>query len=359
MLPDDYSAPFWLPGGHLQTLYPYFFAPRPFVSYQRERLELADGDFLDLDWTPATQGTLPQNMPRQNMAQPAPLVVLFHGLEGNAQAFYVRNLMWAVSQAGWRGVVVHFRGCSGTPNRLPRAYFAGDSAEIHHVLQHLRSQHHAQFFDGQIFDGQIFNGRLFAVGYSLGGNALLRFAGEQAYKASSLLDACVAVSVPFQLAVAGRTLDTGVEQLIYTRHFLRTLKRKAGDKCRQFPGLFNEQRLRKANSLWAFDEYYTAPAHGFASADDYWARAASLPVLRDIRIPTLLVNARNDPFYPAYALPTAQQVSPTTVCEFYPQGGHVGFPAGCFPGHAGWLPQRILRFFGLQSNGNANGNANK
>ena len=339
---DNYSAPFWLPGGHLQTLYPYFFAPKPFVPYQRERLELADGDFLDLDWTPA----------RQDATQPAPLVVLFHGLEGNAQAFYVRNLMWAVLQAGWRGVVVHFRGCSGTPNRLPRAYFAGDSAEIHHVLQHLRSQHNDRLFDNRLFDG-----RLFAVGYSLGGNALLRFAGEQADKASSLLDACVAVSVPFRLAVAGQTLDTGVEHLIYTRHFLRTLKKKARDKCRQFPGLFNEQRLREANSLWAFDEYYTAPAHGFASADDYWARAASLPVLRDIRIPTLLVNARNDPFYPAHALPTAQQISPTTVCEFYAQGGHVGFPAGCFPGHVEWLPQRILRFFGLQSNGSENDNA--
>lgn len=316
-----YSAPSWLPGGHLQTLYPYFFAPRPAITYQRERLELADGDFLDLDWT----------LPEQPAPTPtlSPLVALFHGLEGNAQAFYARNLMQAVTQAGWCGIVVHFRGCSGVPNRLPRAYFAGDSAEIGRVLHYLRTRH---------------DGPLFAVGYSLGGNALLRFLGEQDIHAQTIINAAVTVSAPFRLAVAGTTLDTGISRFIYTRHFLHTLKQKAQEKCQRFPHLFDQNALSKARTLWAFDQYYTAPAHGFSSADDYWQHAASMPVLPNISIPTLLINARNDPFYPAHALPTAEQVSATTLREFYAEGGHVGFPAGRFPAHARWLPERILDF---------------
>lgn len=313
---STYIAPAWLPSGHLQTLYPYLFASRPKVSYRRERWELSDGDFLDADWLDGNAHS--------------PLVVLFHGLEGNSQGYYALQLMQKVQQQGWRGVVVHFRGCSGTPNRLPRAYFAGDSVEIEGVIQRLRQKH---------------AGILYAVGYSLGGNALLRWMGEQTFRAQSMLTAAVAVSAPLNLSAAGHTLDRGISRLLYVKHFLRGLKSKALNKAKQYPDLFDYTAIQTANTLKQFDHSFTAPAHGYLNADDYWTRAASFPVLKDIQVPTLLINARNDPFLPEDTLPTPQQVSAQVSMDFPKTGGHVGFVSGCFPGHSRWLPTRIIQFF--------------
>ena len=311
-----YRAPWWLPGGHVQTLYSYFFIRRPRVSYRRERWELADGDFLDLDWL--------DGPPR------SPLLALFHGLEGNSQGFYARALMAAVRAQGWRGVVAHFRGCSGAPNRLPRAYFAGDSGDIDTVLMRLKAAHAGA--------------ALHAVGVSLGGNALLKWLGEQGAAAADVLGRAVAVSAPVDLAAAGNALDRGFNRRVYTAHFLRSLRRKALAKLRRHPGLYDARAVAGVRSLRAFDDLVTAPLHGYRDADDYWRRASSKPGLAHVRVPTLLINARNDPFLPPHVLPGSAEVAPQVTLEYPAQGGHAAFPGAPFPGHIGWLPARILRF---------------
>ena len=313
----EYQAPAWLPGGDLQTVYPYLFAAVPQVDYRRERWELPDGDFLDLDWVDA--------------AADAPLVVLFHGLEGNSRGFYARAMMHAVKQRGWRGVVVHFRGCSGEPNRLPRAYFAGDSAEIDYILKRLQ-QHNG-------------HAALYAVGVSLGGNALLKWLGEAGESATAVIKRAVAISAPVDLTAAGHTLDKGINRHFYTAKFLRTLKQTALQKLDTYPALYARKKVEAISSLYAFDDLVTAPLHGYQGADDYWRRASSKPGLIHVRVPSLLINARNDPFMPGSALPGPAEVSSAITLDFPAQGGHVGFLEGPFPGNVNWLPQRVLDFF--------------
>lgn len=310
-----YHAPYWLPGGHLQTILPHLLASRPRLPYQRERVELADGDFIDLDWL--------DNTPT------APLLVVFHGLEGNAHGYYVLALMHAAQQAGLSGVVVNFRGCSGTPNRLGRAYFAGDSAEIGDILGLLRHRFPQR--------------PLHAAGYSLGGNALLLWLGQQGAQACPIIQSATAVSAPLDLTAAGNTLDRGANRWLYTRHFLRTLKQKVLAKHPRFPDLYDIDNIRHAQCFRDFDDHFTAPVHGFRDAADYWRKASSLPWLKHIQLPTLIINAKNDPFMPASALPEQNAVSPFVTLEFPAQGGHVGFP-GPYPGDVRWLPERILRF---------------
>jgi len=258
-------------------------------------------------------------------------VVLFHGLEGNSQSHYAVALMAALQKTGSRGVVIHFRGCSGELNWLPRAYHSGDSAEIDWILRRLRQRHPAA--------------PLYAVGVSLGGNALLKWLGERREDAARILRAAVAVSAPVDLMAAGDALGHGFN-LLYARHFLATMKRKSMIKLARFPCLFDGEKLRAANTLRAFDDLVTAPLHGYRNTDDYWTRASSKPLLRNIAVPTLLVNARNDPFLPQRALPQAHEVSAAVTIEFPEAGGHAGFVAGTLPGHLDWLPQRILGYFG-------------
>ena len=312
-----YRPPRWLPGGHLQTLYPLLLkghGPR----YRRQRWETPDGDFLDADWTIAP-------------AQPdAPVVVLFHGLEGSSGSHYARALMRAVAARGWAGVVPHFRGCSGEPNRLPRAYHSGDADEIDWILATVK-----QYVDGR---------PLFAAGVSLGGNALLRWAGSQPDRARQMLDRCAAVCAPLDLMAAGHALGRGFNR-VYTRHFLRTLIPAALAKAHRFPGTINTVRTRTARTLYQFDDAVTAPLHGFAGVEDYWTRASAKPWLGRIQLPTLVINASNDPFLPAHALPPVADVSPWVTLEYPAAGGHVGFVSGPFPGNLRWLPERLLGFF--------------
>ena len=320
----NYIAPSWLPGGHAQTIYAAVAAPRPHVAYRRERWDTPDGDFIDLDWLIQDSGSGLRD------SEKTPLVVLFHGLEGSSRSHYALAMMHAVRARGWRGVVVHFRGCSGELNRLPRAYHSGDSAEIDWILRRLKRQSpHAP---------------LRAVGVSLGGNALLKWLGEQREHAAGIISAAAAVSAPVDLMAAGNALGHGFN-LIYARHFLATMKRKSLIKLGRFPGLFDGEQVRAANTLRTFDDLVTAPLHGFRNTDDYWTRASSKPLLRDIAAPTLLVNARNDPFLPQAALPQAHEVSAAVTVEFPAAGGHAGFVSGAFPGRHDWLPQRILDFF--------------
>ncbi len=311
-----FRAPFWLAHGHAQTIYAYYFARREHVRFRRERLTTPDGDFIDLDWL--------------DNPQQAPLVVLFHGLEGNSAGHYAQSLMAAVQKRHWRGLVVHFRGCSGEPNRLARAYHSGDSDEIDWILRTL-----AQRFPHQ---------PLFAVGVSLGGNALLKWLGEQGHEAGGIIRGAAAVSAPMDLPAAGRTLDRGFNKLSYTRHFLVTLRAKALQKVAQHQLTIDRQSLRRADTLHRFDELFTAPLHGFRNADDYWQRASSKPLLQRITVPTLIINALDDPFIPSASLPQQNEVSSAVTLEYPRHGGHVGFVAGAFPGHLRWLPERLLAF---------------
>ena len=319
-VPPTYQAPPWLPGGHAQTVYPIAIKPdgHPF---RRERWDTPDGDFIDIDWNSHAGPAAPEGQ--------TPLLILFHGLEGSSGSHYARALMHALTGAGWGGGVVHFRGCSGEANRLPRAYHSGDSEEIDWILRRIHAAHPGR--------------ALYAVGVSLGGNVLLKWLGERGAAARDIVKAAAAVSTPFDLAASGHHLARGANRL-YTLYFLATLKPRSLAKLRRHPGLFDENRLRQARTLHAFDDVVTAPLHGFANADDYWRRASSKPWLRSIDVPTLLINARNDPFLPAHALPGADEVSPAVTRDFPATGGHVGFVSGAWPGNLDWLPQRLMHF---------------
>jgi predicted alpha/beta-fold hydrolase len=319
-----FRAPFWLPGGHAQTIHAATWVPRAPVTYWRDRWETPDFDFIDLDWVDNPHQELAFDQPNET-----PLVVLFHGLEGSSNSHYARALMHAVSAHGWRGVVVHFRGCGGEVNRLPRAYHSGDSTEIDWVLRRLRSTRSAP---------------LYVAGVSLGGNALLKWLGEQGADAQSIVTRAAAVSAPVDLAAAGDALGRGFN-MIYTRNFLTTMKAKTLLKMKRYPALCDKRRMQAARTLRVFDDIVTAPLHGFKGVDDYYARASSKPFLKSIAAPTLILNARNDPFLPAPFLPTAQEISASVQLETPATGGHVGFVSGRFPGNITWLTQRLIRFF--------------
>jgi len=308
----SYEAPWWLPGGHLQTIFAAL-APAPQVSYRRERWETPDGDFIDLDWAGET----------------GPVLALFHGLEGNSASPYARAIAAQALALGWRCVVPHFRGCSGELNRLPRAYHSGDSEEIAWILEALAAR----------------TGMLYGCGISLGGNALLKYLGEQGEDA--VVRKAIAISAPLDLAAAGGALDAGLSREIYTRIFLRTLKTKTYAKLHRKQIAIDAGRLKRARTFWEFDDIVTAPLHGFLGADDYWARASSGPWLGRIRVPTLVLNARNDPFLPEAALEAAaRQASSSLLLEFPRTGGHAGFLEGPFPGRHTWLPRHLVQFLG-------------
>ncbi|MEJ7670867.1 MAG: alpha/beta fold hydrolase [Casimicrobiaceae bacterium] len=259
------------------------------------------------------------------------MVALFHGLEGSAGSHYALALMAHLALMGWRGVVPHFRGCGGEPNRQPRAYHSGDHEEIGAMLATLASRREG-------------GAPLFAVGVSLGGSALLNWLGRAGASARQTLTAAAAVSAPLDLTAAGIAIGRGVNR-IYTHHFLHTLKPKALAMDARFPGLLDRRRLRTVRTIWEFDEAVTAPLHGFAGADDYWARGSSKPWLATIAVPTLVLNARNDPFVPLQSLPAADEVSEAVVLEQPATGGHVGFMTGPAPGRLDWLPRRLTAFF--------------
>ncbi len=322
LVASSYVAPPWLPGAHLQTIVPARFMRLPVVRYRRERWDTHDGDFIDIDFAlPAPE------------ANDAPVLVLFHGLEGDSHSHYARATMRWFADHGWRGMVVHFRGCSGEANRLPRAYHSGDSDEGDWILRAV----HARWPDA----------RLHAVGISLGGNMLAKWAGEQGAGAS-FVAAAASIGSPLDLAAGGAALGRGFN-MIYTRMFLTTLKSKALSKLQRFPDIARDgeytQRLRASRNLYEFDNEYTAPLHGFRDTEDYWDRASAKPWLKAVRIPYLVLNARNDPFVPAASLPREEQVSDTVELEQPAQGGHIGFARGPWPGRIDFIPERLHRFF--------------
>ena len=312
----NYHAPRWLAGGHAQTIWPALFAQRfrgPAPSFRRERWRTPDADFIDVDW----QG--------EDLRQP--LLVLFHGLEGSSASHYAQAFAHWAREHGWRFAVPHFRGCSGELNLAPRAYHSGDFEEIGWVLTRLRTMH---------------GGPIAAVGVSLGGNALLRWAEEAGESAPQTVRAVAAVSSPIDLAAGGHAIGRGFNRQVYTRMFLRSMKPKALRKLAQHPGLFSRERLLAARDLYEFDNVFTAPLHGFRDTDDYWRRGSAQPHLHLIRVPALVLNARNDPFVPADCLPRARDVGAFVTLWQPAHGGHVGFSGGRWPGHVHTLPEQVM-----------------
>lgn len=299
---EGYCSPWWLPGRHAQTIYPYLRLRRPPPDLRRERVETSDGDFVDFDWLPGD----------------GPVVALFHGLEGSSRSHYASAILAAAAARGWRAVVPHWRGCSGEPNRLPRAYHSGDHEETGWMMETIRAR--------------IGDAPAFAIGVSLGGSALLNLLGRGGGK---MLSAAAAVSAPIDLPAAGAALDRGLNR-IYALNFLKTLVPKAAAKGQCGHGI---------RTMREFDDLVTAPVHGFKGVDDYWSRASSKPWLKAIALPTLVLNARNDPFVPGDSLPGPEEVSGAVTLEQPRGGGHVGFTSGPFPGRLDWLCNRLFGFF--------------
>jgi len=317
---NDYSAPRWLIGGNAQTIWPALFGrsyegARP--VFRRERWSTPDGDFVDVDW--------------QGDDTNAPLLVLFHGLEGSSTSHYALAFAEWTRSHRWRYAVPHFRGCSGELNLAPRAYHSGDFEEVGWILRRMRTVH---------------RGPIAAVGVSLGGNALLRWVEEAGASAAAEVRAVAALSSPIDLAAGGKAIGIGFNRQVYTRLFLRTMKAKALAKLAQHPGLFDRERMLAARDLFDFDNVFTAPLHGFRDTDDYWARGSAKPHLHRVRIPALVVNARNDPFVPAESLPRAHEVGSHVQLWQPAHGGHVGFPAGFGRGHVHTLPDRVMAWIG-------------
>ena len=319
---NGYRAPWWLPGGNVQTIWAALGARRHLgdpPTWRRERWDTPDADFVDVDHS--IHAAPPQ----------APLLVLFHGLEGSSASQYAIAFADFTRAMGWAMAVPHFRGCSGELNWGPRAYHSGDFEEIDWMLKRLAKQQPAR--------------PVLAVGVSLGGNALMRWAGEMGESAAETVKAVAAVCSPLDLAAGGHAIGQGFNRLVYTRMFLNSMVPKALEKWAQHPGLFSREALLAARDLYGFDNVFTAPLHGFRDTDDYWARASAKPVLADIRVPALALNALNDPFVPAQSLPTASQVGRGVTLWQPAQGGHVGFPAAQgmlrFPGHVRTMPNAV------------------
>jgi predicted alpha/beta-fold hydrolase len=343
-------VPVWLPDRQSQTLFGALAAPVNRIRFVRERVDTPDGDFIDLDWnapalqlrarrqqdptlahTAAVRWMTPADQERLHPGRTQPALILLHGLEGSSHSRYSQSLAQHFLASGWLVVVAHVRGCSGFPNRLARAYHSGDSEEIKFILKTIRQRApQAQWH---------------AIGVSLGGNALLKTLGETPAQLN-WLQAAAAVSAPLDLVAAGNHLSDNVfNREIYSRYFLRTLKPKVLEKSRRFPGMIDVMRLNQARDLRDFDNAYTAPMHGFRDAADYWHQSSSKPWLKHILTPTLVLNARNDPFLPEQVLPGPAYGSAHVVFHQPALGGHVGFVTGMWPGNLTWLPNRLAAFF--------------
>jgi predicted alpha/beta-fold hydrolase len=284
------------------------------VPLRRERWELPDGDFVDLDWLDG---------PAE-----APLLAVLHGLEGSSSAHYIRGILAEARARQWRAVALNFRGCSGELNRLVRSYHSGETRDLGELVRRVRPT--------------------FLAGCSLGGNVLVKWLGEQG--ASAPVSAAVAISVPFDLLACARTLDgPGFWQWVYRTRFLRTLKRKALEKLALFPGAYDGERVRNSHTLFEFDDALTAPVHGFAGAPDYYAQSSSGPYVARVRVPLLLISALDDPFIPGETVP--REGTDFVTVERWPRGGHLGFIEG--PPWRYYAERRAMEFLERSSGARA------
>lgn len=291
---SSFSPPRWARSPHTQTCLPRLFRRVP-LNYQRERLELSDGDFVDID--------------RINQGNDR-AVILNHGLEGSSESRYIRGMARALSQSGFDVFAWNYRGCSGTLNRLPRSYHSGETGDLHQVVLHARSLGYRS---------------LSLIGFSLGANVTLKYLGEQGSAATSLISSAVVFSAPCDLKESAQRLSER-KQLLYMYYFAQTLRQKLRARFAQFPELGDVKDIERCHTFFDFDSYYTAPAHGFRDAQEYWNRCSSAQYLTAIEIPTLIVNALDDPCLGPKCSP-AEIVKklPKVYLESPRWGGHNGF----------------------------------
>ena len=315
--PRAFRPAWWLRNPHAQTFAGRYLRPRATVPLERCRIGTPDGDFLNLDCAPEP-------------SPGAPLVVLLHGLEGSTRRGYMSEMLRQLFVRGLRGVGMNFRGCGGEPNRVARFYHSAETGDLAHVVAELRSRHPGR--------------PVGAVGFSLGGNVLLKHLGERGHDAG--IAAAAAVSVPYDLAGCSARLSGDLPGRAYGSHFLRALRRKVLAKRELLEGVVDVERVLAARTLRDYDDALTAPLHGFSGADDYYVRADVRPRLAGIRFPTLLVQSRDDPFVPDGAIPEAAvAANPHITPAFTDRGGHLGFVEGTFPWRRRFRAERVAARF--------------
>ena len=323
ILPSEFAPAWWLKNRHAQTTYPSLpWAGAPIIAVRRQVLELPDGDSTVVDWM--------KEGPDQDAG--APILIVLHGLEGSIDSPYARMLLKAATDYGWRAALLHSRDCGDYRNRLPRRYHAGETNDIRCFLESLRAGGH--------------DGPMVAAGYSLGGNVLLKYLGENGL--STPLAAAAAVSVPLDLHNSANALSTGFSK-VYQYNLIKRMKKAITRKFDHHTTAFDWHRAMAAKSFAEIDDAITAPLHGFASKDEYYDRCSSVRFLSDIRCPTLIINSLDDPFMTPAAIPDSSMLSETVQLELANHGGHVGFIDGGTPWRPQYyLPGRIIRFLDQQ-----------
>ncbi len=317
IIKSKFKPAWWLPNTHLQTLWSTFFRRTPKLKLNNLSITLNDGDFIDLGVT--------QNITGQTNNRP--LVLILHGLEGSLSSPYAKPLIKTLEDAGYGIYFMHFRGCSGEPNTLPRSYHSGETEDLQFIVDYLTQKHQRKLHA--------------IIGFSLGGNVLLKWLGEQQSQAAT--ESAIAVSVPFQLADAAKRMNKGFSKL-YQMHLVSRLQRKYQDKFRIIASPLTIN-IKKLKTFYDFDHHVTAPLHGFKSSTDYYQQCSSRQFIQAIKIPTLILHAKNDPFMYPSTPPTANELPHNVELELSNTGGHVGFIGGKFPGKAHyWIDQRILEW---------------
>jgi len=313
VIDSDYRPPMFLANGYVQSILPTLVRRLPTHHFQRERIVTGDEDFLDLDWS------------RTGSRQ---LLIISHGLEGHSKRPYVAGVARAANQQGWDALAWNFRGCSGEPNRQLRFYHSGATDDLHHVVMHALEQGYE---------------KIHLVGFSMGGNLSLLYAGRHADELPPAVESVTAFSVPCDLSASAAQLAKPNNK-IFMKRFLRDLRSKVEAKEKQFPGHLSAEGYEQIKTFKQFDDRYTAPIHGFEDADDYWQQSSCISYLENIRIPSLLVNAKNDPFLPGSCFPYEQaQNNPNLLLEVPESGGHVGF-IKLNRHQEYWMERRVVRF---------------
>lgn len=312
---SQFKPAWWLPSSHLQTLWPTLCrSGLKDLPLERERLELPDGDFIDLDWL--------------NKQKSGPLVLILHGFEGSIDSHYAKGMLSRINAQGWRGVFMHFRGCSGEPNRLSRGYHSGETTDVAYVVKLILSREP--------------NTNIAAIGYSLGGNVLLKWLGESGRE--NPLTAAIAISVPFELHKASNRMQQGFSR-IYQWYLLKCVRERLSQKFLHVPSPVNPDLITDVQTVRELDDLYTAPLHGFSDADEYYTVASSRQYLRAIQVPTLVLHAKDDPFMTEDTIPNPSELSPMVKLEISESGGHVGFVSGKYPWRPEyWLEDRVPEF---------------
>lgn len=319
-----FKEAWWCRGAHAQTLFGALFRAKPRINLDRKRLELPDGDFLDLDFLRAS----PQNGRRD-----VPLVIILHGLEGSSRAPYVQALLGSIYAAGWDSVAINMRTCSGVPNRLKQTYHSGKTEDLEWVVNDFIEKEKC--------------GKIYLVGYSIGGNILLKWLGERGGAIPRGVQKAVAISVPYDLTVSVQLMDRGFNRRIYTHALLASLKAKIRMKEKQFPAAIRYDLAKRSATFKEFDGRVTAPLNGFRDEVDYWIKTSCKHFLESIAVPTLLIHAEDDPFFPGKLLPAdVIRRSKYLKSLIVPHGGHLGFVAGRWPWKQElWIERKIMDFF--------------